>query len=516
MRFFLSATIVSIITTATAQKVGTLLAETPPSLQWYKCVAGGACTSQAGKVVLDAEWRWLHYYQPGYDNCYGPGGWNPTYCPFANPPPCAQNCALDGADYSATYGITTSGNAITLKYVTPSEEINVNSRVFMLSATDNTKYEIWKLLNKELSFDIDVSNLPCGVKGSLYFVEMDADGGKAKYPPNLAGAKYGTGYCDSKCNRNLWINGEANTLGYVGPTDPAYVPWYGSCCGEVDLFEGNEYASAFSAHPCGSITSQTRCHAGSDCSSPDFVPGLCDADGCDWNSYRLGATSFYGLSKTVDTSKKFTVVTQFITSDGTDNGQLVEIKRFYVQNGVVISNNNPTVGGLPANAASIKDNFCLAERNAFGEPDYFTPNGGLTSVGNSLKRGGVLVFGISDDKDRSLQWLDGVWPQDQIPTNPGVKRGSCDAASGNINETRASVPNASVTFSNVRIGVIGSTTSPSTLGTTTTTTTTTTKTVTATTTTTTSGALQTQWGTCGGPTWTGPTVCQAPYTCKCE
>jgi cellulose 1,4-beta-cellobiosidase len=33
-----------------------------------------------------------------------------------------------------------------------------------------------------------------------------------------------------------------------------------------------------------------------------------------------------------------TVVTQFVTSDGTDNGDLKEVRRFYVQNGRVIQN----------------------------------------------------------------------------------------------------------------------------------------------------------------------------------
>lgn len=80
----------------------------------------------------------------------------------------------------------------------------------MLSAQDNTKYEIWKPLNKEFTFSIDASSLPCGVKATVSFIEMDADGGKAKYPSNLAGAKYGTGYCDSKCPRIKWINGEVS------------------------------------------------------------------------------------------------------------------------------------------------------------------------------------------------------------------------------------------------------------------------------------------------------------------
>lgn len=38
---------------------------------------------------------------------------------------------------------------------------------------------------------------------------MDADGGMSKYSTNTAGAKYGTGYCDSQCPRDLkFINGQ--------------------------------------------------------------------------------------------------------------------------------------------------------------------------------------------------------------------------------------------------------------------------------------------------------------------
>jgi hypothetical protein len=47
------------------------------------------------------------------------------------------------------------------------------------------------------------------LNGALYFVSMDADGGMSKYSGNKAGAKYGTGYCDSQCPRDLkFINGQ--------------------------------------------------------------------------------------------------------------------------------------------------------------------------------------------------------------------------------------------------------------------------------------------------------------------
>lgn len=102
----------------------------------------------------------------------------------------------------------------------------------------------------------------------------------------------------------------------------------GGCCGEVDLFEGNIYAASFSAHLC-STTDPTRCE-NDDCGVPDpWLPStsFCDADGCDWNSCRLGNTSFYGPGGFLDTTKSFTVVTRFITDDGTDNGNLVEMFR---------------------------------------------------------------------------------------------------------------------------------------------------------------------------------------------
>ena len=77
---------------------------------------------------------------------------------------------------------------------------------------DDDTYQIFKFTGaNEFAFDVDLSNLPCGLNGALYFVSMDADGGLSKYPTNKAGAKYGTGYCDSQCPRDLkFINGEVS------------------------------------------------------------------------------------------------------------------------------------------------------------------------------------------------------------------------------------------------------------------------------------------------------------------
>lgn len=192
-----------------AQQVGTNTAETHPPLQWSQCTASG-CTTQSASIVLDGNWRWLHD-TTGYTNCYTGSTWDATLCP--DPTTCAKNCALDGAAYSSTYGITTTGNSLTLDFVTGS---NVGSRVYLMD-TSNKGYEMFNLLNREFTFTVDVSTLPCGLNGAVYFSQMDSDGGAARFPSNTAGAKYGTGYCDSQCPHDIkFIDGVVRCLFYSG------------------------------------------------------------------------------------------------------------------------------------------------------------------------------------------------------------------------------------------------------------------------------------------------------------
>jgi len=506
----------SVLAGIRAQQVGTLTAETHPSLPIQQCSAGGSCTSIATTIVLDANWRWLHT-TTGSTNCYTGNTWDATLCP--DPVTCAKNCAVDGADYSGTYGITTSGNALTIKFVTKGAySTNIGSRVFLLA--DDSHYKMFNLLNQEFTFDVDVSNLPCGLNGALYFSQMDADGGLAKYTTNKAGAKYGTGYCDAQCPHDIkFISGEANTIGWApsGNDANAGSGQYGTCCNEMDIWEANSASTAYTPHVC--TPAAERC-LGTDCGDgADHAKGVCDKDGCDFNSYRMGNTSYYGPSKIVDTKSKFTVVTQFITADGTATGTLSEIRRVYVQNGKVIQNSNVNIAGLAA-TNSITDAFCSAQKTKFGDTNIFAAKGGLAGMGSAFKTGMVLVMSLWDDHAAQMLWLDSNYPTAGSASTPGVARGSCATTSGAPTDLETNAGSSSVTFSNIKYGAIGSTyASGTTTGTTTKPATTTTKPVTSSTTTkagtTTSAVAGTvaHYGQCGGLSYTGPKTCAAPYTC---
>ncbi|KAK3937770.1 Exoglucanase 1 [Diplogelasinospora grovesii] len=490
-----------------AQQACTLNTESKPSMAWQQCTSSG-CTSTSSDLVIDANWRWVHSTSSS-TNCYTGNTWDATLCP--DDVTCAANCCLDGADYSATYGVTTSGNAATLNFVTKgSYATNVGSRLYLMSPGSTSQYQMFQLLGKEFTFDVDVSQLPCGLNGALYFTAMSADGGLAAYSGNKAGAAYGTGYCDAQCARDLkFINGEANVDGWTPSTNDANagVGSHGSCCVEMDVWEANSMSTAYTAHPC-TTQGQHMC-TDNTCGgtySANRYGGDCDPDGCDFNSYRNGNTSFYGPGKIVDTNKVITVVTQFLTDS---SGSLSEIKRFYVQNGVLIPNSVSNIAGVSGN--SLTAAYCPAEHTAFNETDYFTQRGGWSSMTSAFKTGMVLVMSLWDDHYANMLWLDSTYPT--TSTTPGAVRGSCSTSSGVPSDVEASSASAKVVYSNIKFGAINSTYtytkvaggSGSGSGSTTTTTTTSTGS--------TSTGTAAHYGQCGGTGWTGPTTCASGYTC---
>lgn len=127
------------IASANAQHAGDqVIPEVHPKITIQQCTAPRSCQTLQREIVLDANWRWLREAATpnGYNNCIGIYSiWYTRLCP--NPTECAKNCALEGAQYigvlfskvkmqgltlrfvcSDSYSVTTSGDSLTLKFIT--------------------------------------------------------------------------------------------------------------------------------------------------------------------------------------------------------------------------------------------------------------------------------------------------------------------------------------------------------------------------------------------------------------
>jgi len=208
--------------------------------------------------------------------------------------------------------------------------------------------------------------------------------------------------------------------------------------------------------------------SGTECGDPqqhEYYRGVCDRDGCDFNPYRLGNKSFFGLNAAVDTLHPITVVTQFHTEDGSDSGQLSEIRRLYVQHGRVIGNSGSALREVQGD--SITEKLCSQEKAAFvksrdpynmaGDYNQFGLMGGLSTMGAAFDRGMVLALSIADDTAQRMQWLDSKLPAGASPEAPGVARGPCELSWGDPVWMRHQLRDSYAQFSNLRFGEIGST-----------------------------------------------------------
>ncbi|KAI0391992.1 carbohydrate-binding module family 1 protein [Xylariaceae sp. FL0594] len=439
-----------------------------PPLTVYKCTTAGGCVAQQRSLVIDWNYHWFH--TADWNSCTTSTGVNATLCP--DEATCASNCFIQGNANYTNSGVITSGDSLTMYQYTLNdlgEYQNASPRLYLLGSDGN--YEMLQLLNQELTFTVDLSTLPCGENGALYLGEMDKTGGRNQY--NTGGAGYGSGYCDAQCPVQNWKNGTLNTKGE------------GYCCNEMDILEANSRANAFTPHPCNSDD--------------------CDRGGCGLNPYAKGYKNYYGPGGVVDTTKPFTVVTQFQTTDGTKNGVLNRITRKYIQNGKVVASALPQGDVITTESCNADD----ASAQKFGS---------LTTMGQALGRGMVLTFAIWNDGAQFMNWLD------------SGSNGPCSATEGDPALILKNNPRTHVVFSNIRWGDIGSTfkdtssgggsssststkTTSATTKTSTTISTKTTTTVTRTTTIPAPGPTQTHYGQCGGISWQGPKVCATGYTC---
>ena len=207
----------------------------------------------------------------------------------------------------------------------------------------------------------------------------------------------------------------------------------------MDLWEANRESFALTPHPCETneyfICETDNCGG---TYSDERYAGSCDPDGCDLNPFRHGNTDFYGPGKTIDTDKKFTVVTQFPADE---DGTLTSIHRLYVQDGEVIRAEAVNKEGVPAQNY-MNDEYC----GAMGS-EKFLDLGATAAMGDAMTRGMVLAFSIWWDEGGNMSWLDGK----------ADGAGPCNATEGSPDTIRKVEPSPEVTFSNIRWGEINST-----------------------------------------------------------
>ncbi|KAJ9144140.1 Glucanase [Pleurostoma richardsiae] len=298
LRAFVSVTI--------AQRPGAL-PEVHPKLTTYICTIADGCQSYDSALVLDSMRHPIHQLQYPNLTCGRVGkAPNVTACPDVDT--CQTNCIIEGISDYANHGVTTDGDVLRLQQVANASSAlhlqqrqtavrSLHPRVYLLTP-DETQYQPFTLNGQEFAFDVDVSQLPCGMNGALYLVEMDLTGGQSTL--NTGGAEYGTGYCDAQCRVFPFIEGVGNIDGD------------GSCCNEIDIWEANSQATSMSHE------------------------------------------DYYGSELTVDTSQPFTVVTRFKEEDGV----LVAIQRAYIQGGRFISNKCLNLVERTARPSSITDEYC--------------------------------------------------------------------------------------------------------------------------------------------------------------
>ena len=189
----------------------------------------------------------------------------------------------------------------------------------------------------------------------------------------------------------------------------------------MDIWEANRVATQHAPHTC-STDSLFGC-TGDECTKA----GLCDKNGCGKNPYRTNK-DYYKSKGKVDTSKTFTVVTQFHADK---DGTLKSIQRKYVQNGKVIEDTTPLL---------MDDEYCAAT----GATDYLRL-GGTKGMGGALTRGMVLAMSVWWDEGGFMNWLD------------SGDAGPCNATEGDPKVIRTVEKAPSVIFKNIKWGEIDST-----------------------------------------------------------
>lgn len=214
---------IGLLSLTAAQQIGKK-PERHPRLLTQKCTTRGGCVNQNTAVVIDSTSHDLLDIKTGKSCLNSTGGIDTSICNSVET--CGKRCAYAALDYAAN-GVRTSGSSLSLRqYLRQNGKLEkVSPRVYLIDE-GKEEYVMMKLLNQELTFDVDMDNLPCGMNAALYLDEMEADGGRDR-KVNPAGATYGTGYCDSQCYVPTFLNGKLN------------VERRGACCNEMGECNGH-------------------------------------------------------------------------------------------------------------------------------------------------------------------------------------------------------------------------------------------------------------------------------------
>ena len=152
--------------------------------------------------------RWTHQAGSTTPTCYTDSGWDTSVCPDGET--CARNNsvgAVPEADWEGTYGINQESNGVNIGFIIQGpSSFNAGSRSYMME--NDQEYNSSNMLQKKISFDVDVSNMPRGTDSAIYFSKMEKTGNAG--PMNMADAAFGTGYCDGQCAHVGWILNKAD------------------------------------------------------------------------------------------------------------------------------------------------------------------------------------------------------------------------------------------------------------------------------------------------------------------
>ena len=100
-------------------------------------------------------------------NCNTDSEWDASIC--LDGETCAGHCAVGAVtqhNWAETYGVGQNGNGVDVGFVTQGPySVNFGFHSYLMD--NNHECKLFNMLQKEMSFDFDVSNMPCGTNSAI-------------------------------------------------------------------------------------------------------------------------------------------------------------------------------------------------------------------------------------------------------------------------------------------------------------------------------------------------------------